>query len=78
MTVPLCSDLSARDLCASAFSVSLRDQCSVYPSIAAGDLPPNGSLVDEPSAELITQRTRRRRARRGTVQKAWFFGVDCG
>ena len=78
MTVPLRSDLSVPDLCASAFSSSLRDQISVYPSIAAGDLPLNGSLVDGLLAELITQRTRRRRERRGPVQNAWFFGVDCG
>jgi len=51
------ADLSGRDLCASAFSVALRDQCSIDPSIAASDLPLNGLLIDGQPAELITQRS---------------------
>ena len=45
------ADLSGRDLCASAFSVALRDQCSIDPSIAASDLPLNGSRRERRGAE---------------------------
>jgi len=47
----MAADLSVRDLCASAFSVTLRDQFSIDPSIAASDLPLNGSRRGRRGAE---------------------------
>ena len=64
----MAADLTLRDLCASAVSVALRDQYSINPSIAASDLPLNRSLIDGRPADLITQRSQRRRARRGIVR----------
>jgi len=58
MTVPLRSDLLVPDLCASAFSVSLRDQCSVYPSIVAGDRPLNGSRRGRGGAEHAEEQSK--------------------
>ena len=64
----MCALLTLCDTRPSSFSVALRDQFSISPSIAASDLPLNGSHVDAQSAELLTQKTRRRRERRGIVQ----------